>query len=294
MKKVILMSACLIGLSVGARAQVSSGDTLVVEHPDRVVIINTDDAMSIHVQGQEGNPDYDYRRTHSVRADDVNVTTERRVADVSFRLPFQQSSVPDDKKNAVEFGILSRLWVGALVPTNVSSNLNLNASLEGGVEILGVHIYPRQSKWSFATGIQCQVRDFFVGKHDCLLMNGDEMIVAPYPITSGQRHSTIEVLSLGIPLLACYQFSPKIDAFAGAVLNFNGWGTLDVSYKFNGHTLSQEDHDIYQRKLTVDFMAGLRIWEYLGFYVSYSPADVISKGHGPLFRSFTIGTQIFL
>jgi hypothetical protein len=192
MTKRSILCAALIWVVIGAVAQ--TADSIIIEHPDRVTITRTNRAMTVHVEGREGNPDYDFLQTHSASLDDVNITKERTMPEVEFKLPFQQSSVSETNTDRVEMGIFSSVWMGALFASELPNNLDINFSMEGGVELFGIHVFPEHSHRSFSSGLQFYTRSFFVSSHHLLLKDGNEIVVAQYPISSKKKSTTLQLL----------------------------------------------------------------------------------------------------
>ena len=111
-----------------------------------------------------------------------------------------------------------------------------------------------------------------------------------YPEKAGSKRSSIDVLSLSVPLLFTHRFGHqgKVRMTLGPVVNFNVRGRINNSYEIGDDEIEVSTKDIEYRPITVDLMGAVSYCN-IGLYVKYSPMSVLKKDKGPDFHSLTFG-----
>lgn len=85
MKKSILFFVAMLSVTAAKAASFMPPDTLVVNKPNRVTVITTDSMQTIHIEGRDGNPQYNYRNTLQL-VDSNYVSTSGIDNDFSFSI----------------------------------------------------------------------------------------------------------------------------------------------------------------------------------------------------------------
>ena len=79
-----------------------------------------------------------------------------------------------------------------------------------------------------------------------------------------------------------------LSVYAGAVINFNVYGSMLTRYRQDEKEIKVCEQGVNQRKVSLDLMAGVQFYD-IGLYVKYNPCNVLKGGNLPEFRSFSIG-----
>ena len=85
MKNNILFFVAMLSVATAKAASFMPPDTLVVNKPNRVTVITTDSMQTIHIEGRDGNPQYNYRNTLQL-VDSNYVSTSGIDNDFSFSI----------------------------------------------------------------------------------------------------------------------------------------------------------------------------------------------------------------
>ena len=108
------------------------------------------------------------------------------------------------------------------------------------------------------------------------------------------KSSRLKVFSIELPVTVRQRIFKRCDVFAGVVTNFNVRASLENVWEQNGDKMVESrTKKLHQNVVTADVLAGVK-YRGVGCYVRYSPFNVISKEHGPEFKTLSMGVVLGL
>ena len=86
MKRTLLFASTAL-LSATTAFATTQSDTLIVENPTKVAVINNASTCIVTIQGKEGNPDFSYRQVIPFSANTPTIINESET-EWNFKMPF--------------------------------------------------------------------------------------------------------------------------------------------------------------------------------------------------------------
>ena len=287
---------CLVSILTGyAGTQgVNENDTIiVVNRPDKVTLEKTANSLSVQIEGSEGNPDYVC--SHKlVTGSEATSIIEEKAGNWNFSLPFSSNKRDNYRRRHEHF--LGGFGFGLVnaVDAPEGMNVDMGASYELFMDNLpcGVfYLHPRTTSVSVGFGVMW--RNYRMTGRTRFVKEDDNIVLESYPEGADIKFSRLKMFSLNFPLLFNQSLQRDILFSAGAVVNFNTYGSLKTRYKLEGAKVKETDKNIHQNRVTVDFTARLS-FKNLGVYVKYSPTNVLNTEFGPGFKTLSAGMVLSL
>lgn len=290
---ILLATSFLAATSLYAAQQdsLTVTNTVQIEKPDRVTLTQSDNQLTIDIEGEEGNPDFQYTREVNVSSSEPVVTKERS-SNWDFNIPFRKQK-KYIRRRYNEF-VIKDFKLGLSKVTNAPKNLNANmaSSWEITTPSLGWAYYPWYSKTSFSIGIACSWRNYRMTGKNRFIKEGSEITLGKYPEGADIEFSRIKVFSWSIPLMFSYESSNKLGFSLGTIVNLNTHASLKTRYKLDGEKIKLTDNNIHQTPVTIDFQASISC-KSVGIYVKYSPCNILDTSYGPKFSALSAGIILF-
>lgn len=290
---ILLATSFLAATSLYAAQQdsLTVTNTVQIEKPDRVTLTQSDNQLTIDIEGEEGNPDFRYTREVNVSLSEPVVTKERS-SNWDFNIPFRKQK-KYIRRRYNEF-VIKDFKLGLSKVTNAPENLNANmaSSWEITTPSLGWAYYPWYSKTSFSIGIACSWRNYRMTGKNRFIKEGSEITLGKYPEGADIEFSRIKVFSWSIPLMFSYESSNKLGFSLGTIVNLNTHASLKTRYKLDGEKIKLTDNNIHQTPVTIDFQASISC-KSVGIYVKYSPCNILDTSYGPKFSALSAGIILF-
>ena len=280
-------------MMMATSAFAAENDTLIIEKPQRVIIITSDSLQSIRVKGREGNNQFDYQNTIQL-LDSNYISTETYNKTLWDLMPFVKNK-DSEKHSAMEFALIASFGVGFSSAVGTANELNIpvGPSWEFMWDIAHIQMRPwKELDHYFKTGFGLDWRNYRMTDQKRFVEKSDGQIaVIPYPEGSEPNFSRIKVLSLTVPFT--YGFYPSWKGLfrgfeIGPVLNFNVYSSIKTRYSVNGENQKDFTKGLHKNPVTVDFMLKLKM-KYFGLYAKYSPCNVLDTSYGPKFKSVSFG-----
>lgn len=287
-------------------AATEAPDTLVnAAGAQRVVVTETPQGMSVHVQGVHGNPASSVTYTQSFDNDGGedqgrgHRTTRTAARSLPFSLPGDCGC--NDGAPRVE-GVVSGVGIGLSHAYDAPSgwNLEMGHSLQiTWPMILGVRCRLAPSN-SVAAGVGVGWRNYkSTSGAACMAPNGQGGVgTGAFGDVADPLSSRIKVFSLQVPVVFSQYLGfswpggGRARLSLGAVFNWNAHASLETAWRDARGNVVREYHEgLHQRKCTIDPYAALA-FGVLSVYAQYSPMTVL-HGHGsPDMRPLTVGIGI--
>lgn len=290
---ILLATSFLAATSLYAAQQdsLTVTNTVQIEKPDRVTLTQSDNQLTIDIEGEEGNPDFRYTREVNVSSSEPVVTKERS-SNWDFNIPFRKQK-KYIRRRYNEF-VIKDFKLGLSKVTNAPGNLNADmaSSWEITTPSLGWAYYPWYSKTSFSIGIACSWRNYRMTGKNRFIKEGSEITLGKYPEGADIEFSRIKVFSWSIPLMFSYESNNKLGFSLGTIVNLNTHASLKTRYKLDGEKIKLTDNNIHQTPVTIDFQASISC-KSVGIYVKYSPCNILDTSYGPKFSALSAGIILF-
>ncbi len=283
MKALLFFMALSLGMTAKANKTLSN-DTIVVEHPDKVTIINSDSLQSILIEGAQKNPNYRYESRLEL-VDSNYVSTSSMNAD-TWELSFNPFKKKESKtKNQVSgwfaFGFSDALGT----PENV--DIKPFKSWELWVVLADAEIHPWNNHHAFSAGIGLDWRNFRMVDDYRFIAKDNQIVVDKYPDGVHPKFSRIKVFSLNVPLR--YQYQGKKFGFSvGPVVNFNTYSSVKTRYALDGKDIKEIHKNAKVNPITIDFMGTLHVAGF-DLYFKYSPCNMLKSDYAPKFQTLSFG-----
>lgn len=268
MRKFMMMALLATGM-VAYAGEVN--DTTVIEFPKKVTVIAGDSMQIIKVKGKEGNSNFYYENSISMKGK----TYERKVRKVGI----------DNADFDFDFGL------GVNVPTNVPGDMTIR-TFNSWELILGLrYCYsPDKASQTYSAGLWLNWRNFGLKDSQQFYKKDGEIMVGDYSENYSNRHSSLMVFSLSVPLFFSQKFGcdNKCKVTVGPVINLNVYGRVNNRFEQGDNDFDVNTKSIGHRPITFDIMGAFQ-YDGIGVYCKYSPLSVLKKDRGPQFHSLTLG-----
>ncbi len=289
MNRQILLAIIAIIASCSAHAAVTPArDTVIVDHPRKVVVISTDSLLKVKVMGSAKDSTYLYESSlQNVDSNFVSTST------ISSDWGFSIGGIGRKSNTEYYSQVESHFLLGFNAPMGAPANMPLKAfeSWELWWIIADASTAPWHNGHRFSAGIGVDWRNYrMLDRNQFVKADDGTVSVAPLPEGCDPKFSRIKVFSLTIPLR--YHYYYKEWGFSlGPVLNFNTYASIKTRYRLNGEKQKEVYKDIHPSPFTIDFM-GTVTTPVIDFYVKYAPCHVLNPSYGPKFHSLSFGIYL--
>ena len=288
----------LVTLTVLATSAFAQQETIqeTFLQPQKVVIESNSDSMSITIEGRKNEPDFEYSRTIYLAQDEVVVTRERRTAAIEFNIPFMNKSMPKDKSNRDNRRPHSKATMrgfGVGFVDALDTPEGMNVDMGASYELMAPSIfewawYPGRSSFNVSIGVGLNWKNYRMTDRNRFIPEGNDIVIGPYPEGAAIEFSRLKVFSWMVPMLMSYEFNDWLELRLGPVVNINTHASLKTRYSLEGKGHKDTHNLQHYNRLTVDLMGAVCI-KGLGFYVKYSPCEVLDIDYGPNFKGISTG-----
>lgn len=295
MKKILLLAFGLqMVFAMYANAQNETGNdtVIVIKQPNEVRIEEAPNSISVEVKGREGESEFYYARKLEVTPNSSVISVEK-TKEWDFKIPFGKGGKSKKKySNNIVMGGLGFGFVNA-VDAPDGMDVDMGASYEFMIEhLLAWEYSPWRSGSSFSIGFGLDWRNYRMTGRTRFIKENDNLVLGGYPEGADIKFSRLKVFSLTVPLMFRQVICDRISFSLGPVINFNTHASLKTRYTLDGGKHKLTDDNIHQTPVTVDFMGRL-CFRSIGFYVKYSPSNVLKTDFGPKFSSMSAGITLF-
>lgn len=196
----------------------------------------------------------------------------------------------------VGWNITSGGWAVGLVDAVSGGDVDVN--MGGSWQLSWLNVigakYNNGHGQRFTVGVGIDWRNYKLNKGKHYTANGDKMGVAADGGEAQSKSSRLKVFSIEVPVTVRQRVLRHCDVFAGVVTNFNVRASMENVWMQDGNkSVETRTSGLHQNVVTADLLAGVK-WRGVGYYVRYSPFDVISSKHGPKFQTLSMGLVLAL
>ena len=158
----ILLVATLL---VAAGGYAESSDSLKVENvmsidnPNKVTITESDNRLTVEIDGKKDNPGFRYVREVEISPSDVSVTKERN-SDWDFNIPFRKHT--EEQKRKRNAFVVKDFKIGLSTVQGAPDNMDvtMGSSWEITTPSFGWEYYPWKTRTSLSIGVACSWRNY--------------------------------------------------------------------------------------------------------------------------------------
>lgn len=290
MKKKIHALVALTLMATTAFAQ-QEGTKETFLQPNEVIIESSSDSMSVTIKGRQGEPNFEYSHTVMLAQDEVAVTRERRT-DIQFSIPFGKKKEKKNRNNHPRIDATMRGFGVGFVDA-LEAPEGMNVDMGASYELMAPSIfewawYPGHSSFNLSIGVGLNWKNYRMTDRNRFIPEGNDILIGPYPEGAAIEFSRLKVFSWMVPMLMSYELNDWLELRLGPVVNINTHASLKTRYSLEGKG-KKETHNLqHYNRLTVDLMGAVCI-KGLGFYVKYSPCDVLDVDYAPSFKGISSG-----
>lgn len=291
MKRLFAAAIASIMISGAAMAAEPADTLLMVKNPSNVTLTENSKGLNVVVKGTPADKDFVTSYTHEY-TEGMPVKTHQ-----VFRRPLSFRYHAGWDLNILAGGIALG-FTDALGAEGGMSDCQMGKSFEIALPEL-VMVNYNFGRNSIGAGFELGWRNYRMTGRNCFALNDEGRVeVVPFGDDADGKYSRLKVFTLGFPIAYHYTSPIKLARrhylkFGFAVsLNYNTHGSLRTEWTdAEGRDCTFKSNHIGQRKFTTDLTLGVGT-AGIGFYVKYSPMDVLEDGAGPSFRSLSTGIRI--
>ena len=284
-KKSFLAAVIISCISATAFAE-TIGDTIVIEKADKVKIETRDTVQRIVITGSKDDPQFHYTQRISISDTSDVRRTIKSVKD------FNKISIPGKggKPSKWESSIHFNLGLNAALSTPKGYDFKVWPSFEVGLSWLAdCRPFGKQNVWSIGFGSFW--RTYRLSKDNHWLKVNDALSMAPYNKGQEETSTSLDVTSIGIPVMYTHYFDSKQKwgLTLGAIVNWNCYARAKNHYEVGDIEYDEAIKKIGQRPITIDGIAIVRIPSCPDIYCKYCPMEFFKDGRGPTMHQLSFG-----
>lgn len=295
MKKFFLTIMVAALQMITLRAQESHNDTLLIETPDKVVIAQNADTLTIQVAGQKNNPNYRYEREVVLANDAESRTTQTQSKNSALSWDFGE--IEDDKHTtSLELKFFNNASVGFLFPIHKPSGMgSCNwKSFEASINMMSWILRPGNSNNYYMLDFKMDFRHLeMTGNTRFEAIDNHLLSISPYPDGAQPVHSMYDYMNPTISLSMYHRFNRDFTLGVGIGNTIHGRDQLSYCRSTyndaNGIRQTETGRINRFRTSNFNFRLDALLLGYTGLYVKYEPWSFFHKGEGPDFGTISTG-----
>lgn len=284
MKKVLLTAALLGCLASQSFAEVVN-DTIVIEDVKKVKIETRDTVQRIVISGSKDDSQFHYVQRIAIPDTSAVRRTIKSVKDFN-KIQVKNDGKPTKWETSAHFN----LGLCTMLDAPDGYDFKLWPSWEVGFNFLADwRPYGKKNVWSI--GLAFDWRTYRMDKDSHWEKTGDVMALAPNPANIDAKRTSLNVFSLGIPVMYTHYFDndAKWGITLGGIVNFNTGSHANQRYEIDDYHYDVKLKSIGQQVVTVDGLAIVRIPSFPDLYCKYSPMKYFKDGRGPKMHQISFG-----
>lgn len=292
MKKTILI-VTMIAMAIAVMAQ---NDTVTITRPDSVSIMRSGDNVNIKVYGNADSRDYRYSMSFDVNSNEPVVTKETKQSLMKdFDLGIPVFGPTKEKEYGYVRGEVSPalLWGGTGISGAPEADVNAFASISIWMPAIFSLNYHATKNFCVDLSYGIHWRNFRMIEDKRFNLNADKVVeVIDYPADTKPDFSRIKVLSNTLSLTGRFYFCKDGYLRLGPVFSFNEGLSVKTKYKdASGKKIIEKQNNPKANLFSLEWLADIQ-YDCFGFFVKYSPKNVLRDGYGPQFSTTTVGVSI--
>lgn len=253
-----------------------------------MIIKETAHDVSVNIEGRKDNADYRYNYNAASGKEKTFSVIETDDAG-GLLLPFQKSNFG---------GTFPTLVFGASNAVNGEHGIrtDFGSGMEIGFYLAEIEGPKLNNHWMLAMNFGFLWRNYRMTDDCRFLKTRNKVIITSYPDGSNIQFSRIKTFSLQVPIVFIWQGKVPHYTFnvcIGPILSWNTYASIKTRYKLNGKKYKEFDKNIHQAPVSLDLFGNMSCND-IGFYVRWSPFNVLQTHSAPRFNSFSCGISLSL
>ncbi len=261
-----------------------------ISNPSNIILSETPDGIRLIVEGADSVMTFNY--THP-DPDNLDISTSK-VRPIGKDHSIVINSWDNSSKTTFDL-ITGGLSFGKCFAFDQPSPMDITTGKSWEISwmyILGLRI--SRGGNSFRTGIGLNWRNYkLTGPYQFAKADG-AVGLTPYPSNSYGDWSRLKVTTLSVPLLYSRHIWKTLHFTVGGILNFATHSSIKTRFMCENREITTTENGIYPRPVTIDLYGAVTVVGGIGWYVRYSPMDVIRNDRGPQFTTLSTGVVIAL
>lgn len=244
------------------------------------------DAESVTVTRDADGTTINIRRTHGRDYNFTTSSTDTIASDWDLNLPFIGAKGRTLRKRW-EAQCMHMMYVGGTMPGTHSAGIG--GGWEFGIpSVIGLGWRPWRGSTQVSIGAGFAYRRMSLSGDYAFAYDRGNLMVVPSP--DHRYTGSIHSWSLTVPLVIKQNIYKSFGVSVGAIASLNTYTNASQKYaEPDGVEVETRFKGLHQRPLTVDIIGAIGLDEAVGVYVKYSPMGAFRSGHGPQFRTFSVG-----
>lgn len=283
MFKHIFSAVTLLAASFSTYGAETTDTIINIANPSKVIIIESSEGVTFNIAGTESDSTFILSYSEPVTPGTIFKTSQKTEYDITRLYKHDKWDI-----------ISSHLLLG--FNDGLSNNLSLEMSKSFEIawqKLLGVRYrISKTMNLDFSFGIDWRTYRSTIGER--FIAGGDAIYLGPFPADVEPQFSRIKTFSLPFTLSVFRSLPLKVGRSrmgleASVIASWNVYGSaLNAWRTTDGVEVEEFSKGIGLRKFTLEFMAALKICNGVGWYVKYSPYDVLC-GPSPRFHPISTG-----
>ncbi|MCM1503785.1 MAG: hypothetical protein NC127_01115 [Muribaculum sp.] len=264
-------------------------DTVInISDPKNIILSETPEGIKLILEGTDSVMTFSYSHPDP---ENVDISTTKRPSIGTDNSIVVKWNMP----NKIKFDVFtSGLSFGKNFAFDQPSPMDITTGKSWEISwlyILGVR-FSRGGN-SFRAGIGMNWRNYkLTGPYQFAKADG-EVKLTPYPENSHGEWSRLKVTTLSVPLLYTRRIWKSLNFTVGGIINFTTHSSIKTRFMYEDREITTTENGIYPRPVTVDAYGAVTVCG-IGWYVRYSPMNVIRTDRGPQFSALSTGMVITL
>lgn len=293
MKKHALILFTLAALC-GTAPVLSAQDTLTVVNPSKVQVITATGSQQVEIFGSEQNPDYYFSSSIETSSSAVVSTRERLSQRLDFSVPIfgDDKPVPGSRKPYGSVDLAISPGFGVSFPGSIEddaySPMRQAWGLDFTLGIINADFHPWGGKSNLYLNFGLEDKSFKI-RGDQRYVKGDDGVLGFAPYDGTPKWSALRIFSWNLSAGYYQHIWKDFGLFVEPVLNFNTGSRIKTKwYDANDRKVKEKAKFGKQKLVTYELMGGIKIGSVKA-YVKYNPGNLLEKGFGPDFATWSVG-----
>lgn len=293
MKKHALILFTLAALC-GTAPVLSAQDTLTVNNPSKVTVISSPKSQQVEIVGSEEDANYYYSTSLEAGPNAVLRTHERLSQGLDFSVPLfgDDKPVPGSRKpyGSVDLAISTGFGVSfpGCIEDDAYSPMRQAWGLDFTLGIIHADFHPWGGKSNLYLNFGLEDKSFKI-RGDQRYVKGDDGVLGFAPYDGTPKWSALRIFSWNLSAGYYQHIWKDFGLFVEPVLNFNTGSRIKTKwYDANDRKVKEKVKFGKQKLVTYELMGGIKIGSVKA-YVKYNPGNLLEKGFGPDFATWSVG-----
>lgn len=280
--------------ALAASPVLSAQDTLTVTSPSKVTVVTSPKSQQVEIFGSEEDPNYYFTTSIEAGPNAVVRTRERLSQGLDFSLPLfgEEKPIPGSRKPYGSVDLAISPGFGVSFPGSIEddaySPMRQAWGLDFTLGIINADFHPWGGKSNLYLNFGLEDKSFKI-RGDQRYVKGDDGVLGFAPYDGTPKWSALRIFSWNLSAGYYQHIWKDFGLFVEPVLNFNTGSRIKTKwYDANDRKVKEKVKFGKQKLVTYELMGGIKIGSVKA-YVKYNPGNLLEKGFGPDFATWSVG-----